>query len=173
MPDQEKSDEGRVVYHRLGGAEGEGHALPPGEGAAGGGAVGRRSLWQAVVPLLIGFTLLVGLVIGLGLLSDDKLEDITLETSQDERRLSNMFANLLNLQLALSKLHTEARIRAQVEAGTEGVLRPPTDMRVRREREAVEELLKNYDNLPLTDESEKLEVRRLIEAYIEATKDLE
>src|SRR5687767_10056185 len=134
MPDKEKSDEGRVVYHRLGGAQEEGPAPGEGEGGGAGGAAGRRSLWQAVIPLLIGFTLLVGLVIGLGLLSDDKLENITLETSQDERRLSNMFANLLNLQLALSKLHTEARIRAQVEAGTEGVLRPPTDFRVRRER---------------------------------------
>ncbi|HEU4593978.1 MAG TPA: ATP-binding protein [Pyrinomonadaceae bacterium] len=179
MP-EEKKDGGRVVYHRLDGAEGEGHARAAGEAeakdaAAGGGAaaVGRKSLWQAVVPLLLGFVMLIALVVGLGLLSDDKLEHISFETSTDERRLSSMFGTLLNLQLALNKLHTEARLRARVEAGTESVIQPPTDVRVRREREAVEELLKTYDALPLSDERKKLEVRRRVEAYIETTKDLE
>jgi signal transduction histidine kinase len=189
MPDKEKNDGGRVVYHRLGGAEGEAHA--PGaagggaegmaagvaeggaEGGAGGASVGLRSLWQAVVPLLLGFAMLIALVIGLGLLSDDKLEHISIETSADERRLSSMFGNLLNLQLALSKLNTEARIRARVEAGTEGVIQLPTDLRLRREREAVEALLKTYDALPLSDEAKKLEARRRIEAFVETTKDLD
>ncbi len=173
MPDKEKNDGGRVVYHRLGGAEGEGHARSTGEGKEGAAEAGQRSLWQAIVPLLLGFAMLVALVIGLGLLSDDKLEAISVETSQDERRLSSMFGNLLNLQLALSKLNTEARIRARVDSGTEGVLQPPTDVRVRRAREEVESLLKTYDALPLSDEGKKLEVRRRIEQYIETTKDLE
>ena len=179
MPDEEKKDGGRVVYHRIGEAE-EGGRVRPGAGSKGegeknsaGASVGRRSLWQAIVPLFVGFVLLVGLVIGLGVLSDRELEDISKETSGDERRLSTMFRNLLDLQLALNKLHTEARIRAQVESGTKGVLQLPTDIRLRREREEVQGLLQIYDNIQLADAEKKLEVRRRIVEYVEDTKDLE
>jgi signal transduction histidine kinase len=172
MPDEEKSEGGRVVYHRLGEAEARGRLREGGEGWKGL-AEGRRSLWQAVVPLFVGFILLIGLVIGLGLLSDDELAGISRETSEDERRLSTMFRHLLDLQFALNKLHTEARIRAQVEAGTKGVIQPPTDIRLRRERDAVLGLLQTYDNLPLADVEKKLDVRRRIVEYVEDTKDLE
>ncbi|MBA3240153.1 MAG: hypothetical protein H0T60_02915 [Acidobacteria bacterium] len=171
---KEKKD-GHVVYHRLE-AAGEGRRAPEENKRAPTSetaAVGHRSLWQAIVPLFVGFVLLIGLVIGLGVLSDRELEDISKETSGDERRLSTMFRNLLDLQLALNKLHTEARIRAQVESGTKGVLQLPTDIRLRREREVVQGLLQIYDNIPLTDAEKKLEVRRRIVEYIEDTKDLE
>jgi signal transduction histidine kinase len=134
--------------------------------------VGRATLWQALVPLLVGFALLISLVIGLGALSREKLEAVRYQTEQEERKLSETLKRLLDLQLALSKLDREARIRAQVEAGTKGVMLPPSDLRLRNERGAVEKQLPLYDALTLKDAGKQAAVRRRIVDYIETTKDL-
>ncbi|HLM59002.1 MAG TPA: hypothetical protein VK422_23055, partial [Pyrinomonadaceae bacterium] len=61
MPDEEK-EEGRVIYSRPegegGGGEARPEAAPPGEATRKGGAYGAP--WQTVVPLSVGFALLVG-----------------------------------------------------------------------------------------------------------------
>jgi signal transduction histidine kinase len=124
------------------------------------------------VPLLVGFALLVGLVFGLGYLSVGKVSDATYDTSGDRRRLASMSETLLNLRLALSRLDTEARIRAQIEAGTGGVMLPPTDLRLRNERGDVERLLTEFDKLPLADPAKKKDVRDRVVEYVEITKDL-
>ena len=150
--DEEKKAGAASCIHRLGGGRREaGARRGRGRGkGAGGVAEGQRSLWQAVVPLLVGFVLLIGLVIGLGVLSDKELEGISRETSEDERRLSTMFRHLLDLQLALNKLHTEARIRGQVESGTKGSLQTTDEVRC-GSSETRFGTPQNYDNLTLAD----------------------
>jgi signal transduction histidine kinase len=164
----EKSDEGRVVYSR------------PGEGGGGGrgrahtswaASMGRDTLWGALVPLSVGFALLVGLVFALGLLSADAVSRMSFGTRDDERRLSLMSKTLLDLRLALSRLDTEARLRARVDAGTAGVILPPSDLRLRNERGEVERMLPDFDRLQLKDVEKKRAVRAGVETYIAITKD--
>jgi signal transduction histidine kinase len=164
----DKSDEGRVVYSR-----------PDEEGGGGGrrahswaASMGRDTLWGALVPLSVGFALLVGLVFALGLLSADAVGRLSFDTRDDERRLSLMSRTLLDLRLALSHLDTEARIRARVEAGTAGVILPPSDLRLRNERGEVERLLPEFDRLQLKDAEKKRAVRAGVDSYIAVTKDL-
>ncbi|MGB8509404.1 MAG: ATP-binding protein [Pyrinomonadaceae bacterium] len=171
MPDAEDKTGGRVIYSRINTAEEEELALKERK-SHGGDHVARAALWQALLPLLVGFTLLIGLVFGLGTLSVGKLQTISSRARGDERRLSEITNRLLNLRLALDRLNTEARIRAQIEAGTRGVLLPPVDLRLRTERSAVENLLPLYDQLPLKQADKKLVIRHDIENYIAVTKDL-
>jgi signal transduction histidine kinase len=172
MPDEER-EKGRVVYSRLEGG-GEGGSAREGkvttEFAA---ALADDSLWRALLPLFVGFALLVGLVFGLGYQSAIKLEEARFSAQSEERRLATTQNYLLNLRLELSRLDTEARIRGRIEAGTQGVLLPPTDLRLRNERDAVSKLLPEFDALPLKDADGKQRARQLLDKYIADTKDLD
>jgi len=173
MSEDENKDKGRVVYSRMGEAEERGTARWLKEKLAGTDSGSANfSLWAALLPLLLGFALLVGLVVGLGYLSVDKVEDIRFSTQSEERALGAMQSQLLNLRLALSRLDTEARIRGRIEAGTESVLLPPLELRLRNERATFEKLLPGFDGLPLKDREKKAEVRRLLGEYVELTRDL-
>ncbi|MFL6283089.1 MAG: two-component system sensor histidine kinase NtrB [Pyrinomonadaceae bacterium] len=168
----DKSDEGRVVYSRPGEA-GDGGGSAARRVRAWAAGVGRDSLWGALVPLCVGFVLLVALVFGLGVMSEREVGRTSFDTRDDERRLSLMTGTLLNLRLALSRLDTEARLRARVEAGTGSVMLPPMDLRLRNERGEVEKLLPDFDKLQLKDAARKRAVRERIDAYIALTKDLD
>jgi signal transduction histidine kinase len=164
MPGEGKSDGGRVIYSRPGGPGGG--ARPSSEGAGG-----RGPLWQALAPLLVGFALLVGLVIGLGYVSADKVRETRFSTQQEERALAARLNLLLNLNLALNKLNTEARIRGRLEAA--GVMLPPTDLRLRNERDAVRTLLPDFDKLPVAGPpGRKPEMRRRLDEFVAMTGDL-
>ncbi len=164
----EKSEEGRVVYSRPDEPGGG-----PGRARAWALAAGRDTLWRALVPLSVGFALLVGLVFGLGVMSAREVGKTSFDTRVDERRLSLMSSTLLNLRLALSRLDTEARMRARVEAGTGGVMLPPSDLRLRNERGEVEKLLPEFDRLQLKDAAKKRAVREGIDSYVAVTKSLD
>ncbi|HYH84410.1 MAG TPA: ATP-binding protein [Pyrinomonadaceae bacterium] len=173
MPEDDNKNKGRVVYSRLEEVEG-GETARWLKGKLSDAVTEgvKVSLLAALLPLLLGFALLVGLVVGLGYLSADKVQDIRFSTQSEERTLGTMLNQLLNLRLALSRLDTEARIRGRIDAGTEGVMMPPTEMRLRNERGAFEKLLPGFDALPLKDTEKKQEVRRLLGEYVELTKDL-
>src|SRR5947209_3474790 len=173
MPEEEKKETGRVVYSRLEGAGGEESARAR-RGAGGGFAaalMAHDSLWKALLPLFVGFAMLVGLVFGLGYKSEGKVEEARYSTQREERALGETENYLLNLRLELSKLDTEARIRGRIEAGTQGVMLPPTELRLRNERDAVAKLLPEFDTLRLTDAAAKQKTRSLLDKYVEDTKD--
>ncbi|HEX8190400.1 MAG TPA: ATP-binding protein, partial [Pyrinomonadaceae bacterium] len=170
----EKQGGGRVVYSRPGGEGGEGGARPAAEAAGGGAGAGGAygALWQTLAPLSVGFVLLVGLVFGLGYQSAKKVSDVTYGAKDEYLRLSTMSDALLNMRLALSRLDTEARMRARLEAGTGGVMLPPSDLRLRNERGEVEKLLAEFDRLPVPDPAKKREVHDRLADYVATTRDL-
>ncbi len=170
----EKKDAGHVVYSRPEGEGGRDGARPSVLQKAAAVAADRTyaPLWRTLVPLLVGFALLVALVIGLGTLSVGKVRDVTFDTRDDDARLALMSGTLLNLRLALSRLDTEARIRGRIDAGTGGVMLPPSDLRLRNERGEVEKLLVEFDRLPLADPAKKQDVHDRVAAHVSITKDL-
>jgi signal transduction histidine kinase len=167
----EKPNGGRVVYSRPEGEGGGGEARPeaPGEATRKGGAYGAP--WQTVVPLSVGFALLVGLVLGLGYKSAGKVSEVNYGTKDEYLRLSATSDTLLNLRLALSRLDTEARLRARVEAGTGNVIQPPSDLRLRNERGEFERLLAEFDQLSIPDPAKKKGVHDLAVEYVAITRD--
>ncbi len=168
----EKRGEGLVVYSRPGGEGGEGEV----RAAAAGGAVARPggaygAPWQTLVPLSVGFVLLVGLVIGLGYKSAAKVSEVNYGTKNEYLRLSTMSDALLNMRLGLSRLDTEARMRARLEAGTGNVMLPPSDLRLRNERGEFEKLLAEFDKLSIPNPAKKREVHDLAVDYVASTRD--
>ncbi len=171
----EKQGEGRVVYSRPGAEGGEDEARTVAAAVTGvpaepGGAYGPP--WQTLVPLLVGFVLLVGLVFILGFQSAGKVSEVTYDTRDEYMRLATMSDALLNMRLALSRLDTEARIRARVDAGTSNVIQPPSDLRLRTERGDFEKLLAEFDQLPIADAAKKQEAHDLAVSYVATTRDL-
>ena len=170
----EKPNGGRVVYSRPEGEGGGGEARPAVAAAA---ATGRASgaygaPWQTVVPLSVGFALLVGLVLGLGYQSAGKVSEVNYGTKDEYLRLSSTSDALLNLRLALNRLDTEARMRARLEAGTDNVIRPPSDLRLRNERGEFEKLLAEFDQISIVNPEKKKEVHDLAVDYVAKTRDL-
>jgi signal transduction histidine kinase len=173
MPEDEKKEDGRVVYSRSEGAEGNGSASALAQGAGDfASALMRDSLWRTMLPLFVGFALLVALVFGLGFGSAGELEDVRFSTQREERALGETQNYLLNLRLELSRLDTEARIRGRIEAGTQGVMLPPTDLRLRNERDALVKLIPEFDRLRLADADAQQRARQLLDKYVADTTDL-
>jgi len=173
MPDEKES--GRTAYNRLeGGGEGERRAVAqPVKGRAGGAVaergVGGVSLVRTLVPLLVGFVLLIGLVFGLGTLSDRQLRAVSFRSADREGAATETLNRLNRLRLAMSRLDNEARSRAQAEA--RGGLRPPGDFPLGRARDEVREVLPPFDAMPLAQTEKGLKLRADIDEYIEITKD--
>src|SRR5438067_9452829 len=161
---QDEKEKGRVVYSRLEGA-GEEESARARKGAGGGFAaalLAHDSLWKALLPLFVGFAMLVGLVFGLGYESARKVKDARYSTQREERALFEMENHLLNLRLELSKLDTEARISGRIEAGTQDVMLPPKELRLRKERDAVAKPLPEFDRHPIRGTGREQEARGLL-----------
>ncbi|HEX8723457.1 MAG TPA: hypothetical protein VF736_22755, partial [Pyrinomonadaceae bacterium] len=165
----EQKEGGRVVYSRPEGGDGRARTSTLQKVLAAGGDY--HSLWRTLVPLLVGFALLVGLVLGLGYMSRRRVRVVTYGLRDVARRLEASSETLLNLRLALSRLDTEARIRGRVEAGTGGVTLPPTDLRLRNERGDFDRLVEEFDRLPLSDAALKREVHDRAAEYSGITRD--
>lgn len=129
----------------------------------------RLSLAPTLTPLLVGFVLLIGLVLGLGHLSRERLSDVTRDALDLERRHSGTLSRLLGLQVALIKLNNEARARARVE-GNAGLLLP-FNFRMRGARREVEDGMKRFENLPYAKSEQGVAFRQDVENFLAATQD--
>src|SRR2546423_6032339 len=98
----EKKEKGRVVYSRPEGAGEEESARARRGGGFAAALLAHDSLWKALLPLFVGFAMLVGLVFGLGYESARKVNDARYSTQREERALGEMENHLLNLRLELS-----------------------------------------------------------------------
>jgi signal transduction histidine kinase len=149
--------EGQVVYRRV---------APP----AGPQRQKREPrLDPALLPLLLGFAVLLLLVLALGNLSIRRVED----TSRAALALEQMYAArasmLLRFRVALTTLDNEARNRDHAEAQHE--LRPPFDMRLDTARGKVSELLPNLDHPPLSELPEWSKFHADLLNYLDITRD--
>ena len=172
---KEEAADGQVVYSRL--PEGDGGPEPYGEpgGMPGPPTPPRASdpggVAATLAPLLIGFAVLVGLVVGLGYLSGRLVSEVSYETLERERQLAAKYRALLGLQVALHKLNNEARARARVE-GNRGLL-PPLNVPMRNARREVEESLRTFQHMPLASTGEGRAFLSNVAAYLEITDSLD
>ncbi len=185
--EKDKQEHGRIVYSRLsvGDEDGGDGAAPESvepSAARGGDSPASRpvtkataerpaSLTWTLVPLITGFALLIGLVIGLGYLSKQQLKRVSGRALDMEQRNAARVRVLLGLNAELIRLNTEARARADAES--RGGLKPPLELQLRGARRDVNESLKLYDRLPLaqTDRG-KIFLTRVTE-FLSATEDLD
>lgn len=156
---REQADSGRVVYSRAD-AGGTGDPLERGR---------RESFAPALVPLIVGFLLLVGLVTWLGWSSVRKLEDVSGKVLDLQRRQGNQAKLLVDLQLTLGSLNKDAS--AQATADVRGEVTFPYTTRINTAREEVARILSLINRLPLASTERWQTLRAEIEAFGEITRD--
>src|SRR6266545_4175575 len=112
-----------VVYRRAEPTETNATAPAPVSVAS---SVRAGQLSPAIVPLIVGFLLLLVLIAVLGLLSVNRMDEVGHGVLNLEQEHAAKLSLLLKLRLAVTKLDNEARIRAEADARRE--LKPPFDL---------------------------------------------
>jgi len=124
----------------------------------------------AITPLIIGFLLLLALILVLGLRTATKMSDVGSNARILTLSYSTHLSHLADLRLSISKLDSEARIRAAAEANRQ--LAPPLELRLNNARDDAEQSLRNLGTPPVNMEKEWEQLKTDTQSYIEVTKDL-
>lgn len=128
-----------------------------------------RGIAPAITPLVLAFLVLLALIMGLGLWSLSKMDDVSYRAHDSDLQHSARVSLLLNLRLALNKVDNEARSVHEAESRRE--LAPPFEIRLNDARGELIDLLKQVDRPPLSDKPEWVKLRNDIKAYSELTRD--
>src|SRR5215813_3215016 len=129
-----------------------------------------REIAPAITPLIIGFTLLLGLIMLQGYMSIRRTDDVSTRVLDLENQHTARLSLLLQLRLAVTKLNNEARVRH--EANTRNELKPPFAVRLGNARDEVANLLAQLDKPPLPDDPSWRQFRNDLSSYLEVTYDL-
>jgi signal transduction histidine kinase len=160
-------DEPRVVYRRTEPTETNANAAvspPPTK------SVWLREISPAIMPLIVGFLVLLILIAVLGLLSVRRMNEVGAAMLDLEQQHAAKLSLLLKLRLALTKLNNEARARAEADARRE--LKPPLDLRLITSRDEVNQLLTQLERPRLANDPAWSTFRRDLASYVEVTEDL-
>ncbi len=156
--------DGRQVFQRA-----------PAEAEVQGGTERTRALkawWAtrppALVPLVIGFVLLLGLVLALGLSSARQLDNVSDEVLDLQQRRSTQLRLLLNLRLALTELNNEARTRAEAAARDDFL--PPFAVRLRNARTRTADIIPRFRDLPLIAPADKERFTNELNEFLAVTE---
>jgi signal transduction histidine kinase len=164
-PAPEKHSE--VVYRRT-----------PDPGSAAGSTERRRGYAPAIAPLIVGFLLLLGLILALGLRSASQVDGVGVSSRQLNLEYSTRLVRLLDLKLKLMVLDNEARARALSESRRE--LKPPLDLRLDKARDDARDALTILGPPPQSQDQAKRQgqeeswnqLKTEVQAYIDTTEDL-
>ncbi len=163
----EEPDSPRVVYRRAEPTATNAYAPVP---TAAAKSIWTREISPAIVPLVVGFLLLLILIAVLGLLSVRRMDEVGRAVLGLEQEHAAKLSLLLTLRLAVTKLDNEARARAEADARRE--LKPPFEVRLSAARGEAKELLRQLERPPLADDSAWNKFRNDLAAYVEVTEDL-
>jgi signal transduction histidine kinase len=164
-PLDEEEDHARVVYRRT-----DVPASPSPSPVRRVKNVLSRELAPALMPLIVGFLLLLILISVLGFLSVRRMDEVSVAVLGLEQQHAAKLGFLLKLRLAVTKLNNEARARAESEARSE--LRPPFYMRLSRARDDMNQLRRTLERPPFTEDPIWLKFKGDLNSFVEITEDL-
>lgn len=136
---------------------------------AAGSSEQRRGFAPAITPLIIGFLLLLGLILALGLRSANKMEDVGFNAQRAALEYSARLGLLLDLRLKVNQVDFEARARHREESVRE--LSPPFDVKLDKAREDTKKAMVLMDHPPLSQNKGWVQLRQDLDKYLEVTKD--
>jgi signal transduction histidine kinase len=160
----QENDQSRVVYRRTD------LASEAAQSPFGATSIWARQLAPAIMPLIVGFLLLLILISVLGVLSVRRMDEVSVTVLGLEQHHAAKLGLLLKLRLAVTKLNNEARARAEAEARRE--LRPPIDIRLQRAQDETDDLLRQLQRPPLIEDPSWQRFRDDLKAFHEVTQDL-
>ena len=136
----------------------------------GPGSLWTRELSPAIIPLIVGFLLLLILVGVLGSLSVRRMDEVGRDVLDLEHQHADKLSLLLRLRLAVTRLNNEARARA--DADSRGGLKPPFEVRLNNARGEANNLLPELARPSLLSDPAWNKFRSDLVAYVDLTKDL-
>jgi signal transduction histidine kinase len=163
-PPTAELDAARVVYRRTDSTE----AVTP--STPGPGSIWTRELSPAIIPLIIGFLLLLVLIAVLGFLSVNRMDEVGRAVLDMEEQHAAKLSLLLKLRLAVTRLDNEARARDEADA--RGGLKPPFEVRLNTARGEVNNLLPQLERPSLVSDPAWNSFRNDLADYVQLTKDL-
>jgi signal transduction histidine kinase len=128
----------------------------------------RRAFARAIIPLVVGFILLLGLILGLGWRSANRISDIGDKASAQSFEHSQRVQALSELQLKIAVLDSEARIRHAVLSRG---LAPPFNFRVDTARDDLAETVARLDRTSIFQDPDWTTLRLDLKRYLELTQD--
>jgi len=141
----------------------------------------RRIQW--LISVSIGLILVAALsVIGAVGYSIRLAQEVTRERSRaneqraiadGEKVISAKQLLLMQLNLSIARLNTEARLRARIDAGGRGVMLPPSELRLINERMAVSELLQRMNSESLKNDAKWHKLYNDLNDFVKVTEDLD
>jgi signal transduction histidine kinase len=159
QPAPEKRPE--VVYRRT--AQGG-----PGNVRANSFESWRRGIAPAIIPLIVGFVLLLGIFAGVGYLSVREMDTVSFQARDVGRQRSARLNLLWDLRLGVTRLDHEARARARAGAVR---VELPFEFRLDAARTEVDTALQRVDSPPLSQEESWQQMRVDLQEYVEITRD--
>lgn len=162
MQPAEKKPE--VVYRRTPVA----NASPSKEPASAD--LAKRAFARAITPLVVGFVLLLGLILGLGWRSANRIQAIGNQARSQAFEHSQRVQILSELRLKIALLDSEARIRHAVLSRG---LAPPFNFRVTTTRDDLKATVERLDRSALFQDPDWTSLRLDLQRYLEVTADSE
>jgi len=156
---QPSSQKPEVVYRRP--------PEPDAGGSSPDSARRRRGFSPAITPLIIGFLLLLGLILALGIKSANQMDYVGLSTQEKALTYSARLNFLTNLRLKFAELDNEARARHFNESR----LKPPFDIKLDNTREEARAAMALLDHPPLSEDSSWIKLREDLVGYLNITQD--
>jgi signal transduction histidine kinase len=129
----------------------------------------RRGFAPALMPLIIGFLLLLALIVVLGLRSAKKTDEIGLNAVTSALDYSARLGLLLDLRLKFAQLNNEARARHREESSRE--FAPPLGVKLDKAREEAKAAMVLVDHPPLSEDPSWMSLRYDLENYLLITQD--
>ena len=129
-----------------------------------------REISPAIIPLVVGFLLLLGLIFTVAWISVSRMDSVGRSVLDLEQAHAAKQSLLLKLRLAVTKLNNEARARADADARRE--LKPPFEFRLNTARSQLNQLLRETDRPGLTNDPAWQKFRLDLQAFVEVTEDL-
>lgn len=161
-----EDDEGRLVYRRTDTPDSPTQTPVP-----SATRVMVRELAPAIMPLIIGFLLLLILISVIAFLSVRRMDEVSVGVLDLEQQHAAKLSLLLKLRFAVTKLNNEARARAEAEARRE--LKSPFDMRLSMARDEMNQLLGLLERPPLASDPTWQKFKGDLGSYVEVTEDLD
>ena len=127
-----------------------------------------RGFAPALLPLVVGFLLLLAVISVLGVRNVSKMDEVALDARELSRQHSARLGLLLNLRLAVTKLDNEARTRHNEESMR---IAPPFDTRLSKAREELNQVVKQLSQPLVSDVGSWEQMRVDLQKYVEITED--
>jgi signal transduction histidine kinase len=131
----------------------------------------KRAYSRAIIPLVIGFLLLLGLISWLGWRSAKEMEQLG-ESARDLVFQISASQTLLNdLRIKVAQVDSEARVRHTVLQ--RGGLVPPFSLMLDNARDELNQVITQLDRTPAFQDPDWSKLRTNLQAYVELSKNVQ